>query len=304
MLKSASVMLKMHIHPGRTVTLVCLVALLFSPVTWALDAVVGDVQKISESRTTELVVWRRADNPDVFIFDFPNLSSQGRSFNRVMHQKEQQGVEAFPRVLNNQELASHISAVHRTSADFAFGHDILVSEFVQFFNLADRDSIDLNSEEIIIRDFLIEQGLMKVWRGIYQALKPNVVILSIPQVQDARDTEPKISAKNRFAILSHEMAHAEYFTNPYYASYCRQFWNDVLVDEQRAAFIQFLNNNNYRAKNDELLINEMQAYLMFTPDEGSFSAKKLGVKAEDLESMRAAFRKGRPPTRLNLMLKE
>ena len=221
-----------------------------------------------------------------------------------MQQKEQQGIESYPRVLNNQELASHIAAVHRTSADFAYGHDILVSEFVQFFNLADRDKIELNPEEIVIRDFLIEQGTVKVWRGIYQSLKPNVVILSIPQVQDVRDSEPKISSKNRFAILSHEMAHAEYFTNPFYAAYCRQFWNDVLVDEQRAAFVQFLNNNNYRAKNDELLINEMQAYLMFTPDEASFSAKKLGVKIEELESMRAAFRKGRPPTRLNLVAKD
>lgn len=282
----------------------CLLALLFSHAAWALEPVVADVQKINESRTTELVIWRRADNPDVFIFDFPSLTSQGRSFNRVMQQKEQQGVEAFPRALNNQELASHIAAVHRTSADFAFGHDILVSEFVQFFNLADRDKVELNSEEIAIREFLAEQGLMKVWRGIYQSLKPNVVILSIPQVQDVRETEPKITAKTRFAILSHEMAHAEYFTNPFYSSFCRQFWNDVLTDEQRAAFTQFLNNNNYRAKSDELLINEMQAYLMFTPDESSFSAKKLGVKPEELESMRAAFRKGRPPTRLNLTLKE
>ena len=297
-------MLKKKFNPAGAALAVCLAALLFSPVVWGLEAIVGDVQKIAESRTTELVVWRRADNPDVFIFDFPNLTSQGRSFNRVMQQKEQQGIESYPRVLNNQELASHIAAVHRTSADFAYGHDILVSEFVQFFNLADRDKIELNPEEIVIRDFLIEQGTVKVWRGIYQSLKPNVVILSIPQVQDVRDSEPKISSKNRFAILSHEMAHAEYFTNPFYAAYCRQFWNDVLVDEQRAAFVQFLNNNNYRAKNDELLINEMQAYLMFTPDEASFSAKKLGVKIEELESMRAAFRKGRPPTRLNLVAKD
>jgi hypothetical protein len=266
--------------------------------------VVGDIQQIKQFRGIDLVVWRRADNPDVFVFDFPNLTTQGRSFNRVMQQKEQQGLEPYPRVLNNLELAKHIAAVQRTSADFAFGHDILVSEFVQFFNLADRDKIELNPEEIIVRDFLMTQGLIKVWRGIYQSLKPNVVILSIPQIQDKRENEPQISVKSRSAILSHEMAHAEYFTNPAYANYCRSYWNDVLSDEQRATFNQFLTKYNYRALSDELVINEMQAYLMFTADESSFSAKKLGVKDEDLESMRAAFRKGRPPTQLNLAAKD
>lgn len=281
----------------------CLV-LGFAPVAWGLEVVVSDVQKINDSRTTDLVIWQRADNPDVFIFDFPNLTAQGRSFNRVMQQKEQQGVEAYPRVLNNLELAKHIAAVQRTSADFAFGHDILVSEFVQFFNLADRDKIELNPEEITLRDFLITQGLMKVWRGIFQSLKPSVVILSIPQVQDKRENEPKISAKSRFAILSHEMAHAEYFTNAAYAAYCRRFWSDTLTNEQRALFSKFLTNYNYRALSDELVINEMQAYLIFTPDEASFSAKKLGVKDEELETMRNDFKKGRPPTLLSLGVRE
>jgi hypothetical protein len=43
---------------------------------------------------------------------------------------------------------------------------------------------------------------------------------------------------------------------------------------------------------------------MFTPDESSFSAMKLGVKDEELEAMRAAFRKGRPPTQLHFAAKD
>jgi hypothetical protein len=304
MLKAVAEMFKKLIARAGFATVTFYSALVFSPVAWGLEAVVGDVQKINDSRTTELVVWQRADNPDVFIFDFPNLTAQGRSFNRVMQQKEQQGVEAYPRVLNNLELAKHIAAVQRTSADFAFGHDILVSEFVQFFNLADRDKIELNPEEITLRDFLISQGLIKVWRGIYQSLRPNVVILSIPQVQEKRENEPKILAKSRFAILSHEMAHAEFFTNTAYAAYCRRFWSDTLNNEQRALFIKFLTNYNYRSLSDELTINETQAYLMFTPDEASFSAKKLGLKDEELEAMRNEFRKGRPPTLLSLGVRE
>jgi hypothetical protein len=49
-----------------------------------------------------------------------------------------------------------------------------------------------------------------------------------------------------------------------------------------------------------MMINEMQAYLMFTPDPSSFSARKLGVSQQELEAMRDAFRKGKPPTSLPL----
>lgn len=52
--------------------------------------------------------------------------------------------------------------------------------------------------------------------------------------------------------------------------------------------------------NEELLINEMQAYLMFTHDPKSFSARKLGVPDAELQRMRDAFRRGKPPTRMPL----
>ncbi|MFA7278965.1 MAG: hypothetical protein WC100_02615, partial [Sterolibacterium sp.] len=101
--------------------------------------------------------------------------------------------------------------------------------------------------------------------------------------------------------LLHEMSHGEFYSNQYYATYCRRFWNDSLNDEQREAFKKFLSSYNYTTTTDELLINEMQAYLMFTPDTASFSAKKLGVSDAELEAMRDAFRKGKPPTKLPLL---
>jgi hypothetical protein len=74
----------------------------------------------------------------------------------------------------------------------------------------------------------------------------------------------------------------------------------MLNDAQREVFKRFLSKYNYAVNQEELLVNEMQAYLMFTPDPQSFSAKKLGIKDEELEAMRDLFRKGKPPTRLPL----
>lgn len=284
----------------RTVAIVGFAVM--ASVSWtasALDLLTGDFQTILNSRNNGLVVWQYADNANIYVFDFPNLTQQGRTFNRVTHLTEQFN-EPYKRVLSLDEILKYMEAVRRTQADFAFGHDVLVSELVLFFNLAERDKLELFAEEIVLRDFAIGQGLMKVWRGIYQALRPDVVILSVPQIQEKRENEPRVSELARRAIFTHEISHGEYYANPYYAKYCQRFWFEVLNDEQRGVFKNFLSKYNYAINEEELLINETQAYLLFTPDPNSFSAKRLGIKDEELEAMRNAFRKGKPPTKLPL----
>ncbi len=271
----------------------------------AFEVVPGDVETILNTRSGNLTVWRLANNPNIILFDFPGLTLQGRSFNRITQLVEQFN-EPYKRVLGNDEFAKYLEAVRRSQADFAFGHDFLLSELVLFYSLADRDKIDLYPEELAVRDFLLEQGVIKLWRGIYQVdrVKANLVVLSIPQVQERRDNEPPITPFARRAVVLDELAHGEFYTNKYYADYCRKFWNTVLTEEQRAAFKHFLSNYNYSLNVDELLINEMQAYLMFTPDTSSFSARKLGVSQADLEAMRDAFVNGHPPTRLPIYTPE
>jgi len=267
---------------------------------WALDLVSGDFQQILRYRTENLVVWQYSDNPNIYVFDFPGLTYQGKSFNRITQFTEQQSSEPYPRVLADHELERYMQAARRTQADFAFGHDVMVSELVQFFNFALRDKVTLNAEETALRDFLVEQGMIRMWRGFYQALRPEVVILTVPQVQNRKANEPMITEDARFAILLHEMAHGEYYSNQHYAKYCQRFWYEKLSEEQRERFKQFLSGFNYAVSNEELLINEMQAYLMFTPDPKSFSAKRLGVSDAELLEMRETFRRGKPPTRLPL----
>ena len=266
---------------------------------WGGNVLTGDFRTILDSRNSGLVVWQYADNPNIYVFDFPNLTQQGRTFNRLTQLTEQFS-EPYKRVLTIDEAVKYMESVRRTQADFAFGHDILVSELVLFFNLAERDKVELFAEEVALRDFAVEQGLMKVWRGFYTAIKPDVVILSIPQMQEKRDNEPRVSELARRAIFTHEISHGEFYANPYYTKYCQKFWFDVLNDAQRELFTKFLSKYNYSLNQEELLINEMQAYLMFTPDPLSFSAKKLGIKDEELEAMRDLFRKGKPPTKLPL----
>lgn len=257
----------------------------------------GDFSTILAAKSKELTVWQYSVNPDIYIFDFPNLTQQGMTFNRIT-QLSEQFTEPYKRVLNNKEIDEYLVSIRRTRANMAFGHDVLVSNLVLFLNLAENDKVELNPEEKVLRDFAMSQGLIKVWRKFYQSVQPNVVILSIPQTQEKRANEPSVSELARRTVFMHEISHGEFFTNSYYSKYCAHFWYDVLSEAQRNTFKIFLSKYNYSLSAEELLINETQAYLLFTPDTSSFSAEKLGITDEELEGMRKDFRKGMPATGL------
>lgn len=258
---------------------------------------IADFNTILAAKSDELNVWQYSLNTDIYIFDFPNLTQQGRAFNRITQLTEQFN-EPYKRVLTDQEMEGYLNSIRRTQANMAFGNDVLVSELVLFFNLAENDKVELNPEELMLRNFAISQGLIKVWRKFYQAVQPNVVFLSIPQIQEKRAGEPRVNELARRTVFTHEISHGEYYTNPHYAKYCTHFWYNVLNDAQRNVFKVFLSKYNYSLNEEELLINETQAYLLFTPDPSSFSAEKLGITNEELEGMRKAFRKGMPATGL------
>jgi hypothetical protein len=275
----------------------CLLLLCCAGQAVATEVVTADFQTVLTNHSGEFDIWNLADNKSVYVFDFPSLTRQGHTFNRAM-QLIEQFKEPYKRVLSIEEINKYLDSIRRNQANFAYGHDFMVSELVLFFNLAARDKLELLPEEIVLRDFLVNQGLMDSWRGFYRALKPGVVILSIPQEQERHDNEPKINELARRAIFTHERSHAEYYTNPYYADYCRKFWNDKLSNDQKKVFTKFFSNYNYSVNQLELMVNEMQAYLMFTPDPNSISAAKLGIKEEEWQAMKTLFRQDQPPTRL------
>jgi hypothetical protein len=263
------------------------------------NPVTADFQTILNTKSSSMGTWRLAENSEIIVLDFPTMTQQGRTFNRITQLTEQFS-EPYKRVLTGEEFSKYLASIRRTDSNFAYGHDVLVSELALFYNLADRDKVELTAEEATLREFLVEQGLLRSWRGINQALKPDVVLVTVPQTRERGDGEPKITDLARRAILLHELSHGEFYSNAYYANFCRKFWSETLTDNQRATFTKFFSKYNYSVNQDELLVNEMQAYLMFTPDPSSFSAAKLGVSDEELAEMRNAFRRGRPPTKLPL----
>lgn len=252
-----------------------------------------DFESVLATKSDRLLVHRYASRGQpIFIFDFPSLGQQGRMFNRVGALTERLW-QGNARVLDDQELAAFIRSLGKTEYTFAYGNDFLVSELVVFFNLAEQRGVMLNEEETRLKAFLLEQGLMRERYGFLQAQYPNAVILSIPQ-ERAGGGEPPVNALARRTILAHELAHAEYYANPEYRAWCRSFWFERMSERQREKFRAFLAASGYDRSNEELMLNEAQAYLSFTPDPRAFSALRVGMTEQEVERLREMFRAGAP----------
>ena len=261
----------------------------------------ADFQTILNNRSENTRVFTYGSRALIRIIDFPDLQTQGRMFNRIVALIERTGAPRS-RVLDNDELIQFIRSVGKSELTFAYGNDFLMQELVVFFNLADMAGIKLYPEEIALRRMLLENRLIVERQGFYQAFKPQAVILSIPQ-ESSGGAGPSVSALARKTILMHELSHGEYYTNPLYANYCRHFWSRVMNEEQRSAFRKFLSGSSYNPDNEEMMINETQAYLMYTPDQRAFSARLVGLREKEIEFLRTQFLNGFPDAPMSEMLR-
>jgi hypothetical protein len=228
-----------------------------------------------------LSVFRFGDNPRVLVLDFPDLNQQGVMLNRVAALIEKAGPPR-ERVLTDAELAAAIEKSGDTPDTYYYGHDYSAASLARFFALADRDHLVLNEQEERLRRLARQEG----W------LAPGAVggLITLTTVGSA----PDIDARARQVILHHELSHGEYFTNATFAAWVHTFWREALTDEDRAAFRRFLGGEGYDIQEEDVMMNEMQAYLMQTRDARYFSAELLGLPEDRVEQLQAAFLKGMP----------
>ncbi len=224
------------------------------------------------SRTT---VFRFAANPRILVIDYASLREQGQTLNRIAAFFEKAGLP-HDRVLDTAALNTAIAQAGETVESYYYGHDYGVRDLAQFFAAADRDGIRLGEDEERLRVLLHQEALA-------DGARPGAVI-SLSQ------TSPDgVDAFTRRVILRHELSHGEFFTNPAYADFVRRFWADALSPDQRAAFRRFLGRLGYDPGIEELMLNEMQAFLMFTPDQRYFTPGWIGAGPAELAALRRRF---------------
>ncbi len=229
-----------------------------------------------------LTVFRFASNPGILVLDFPTLAQQGQMLNRVAAFVEKAGLP-HDRVLTEAELDAAIRTSGETPATYYYGHDYRAADLIRFFALADRAGVALTPAEERLRRLLRQAG----WTNASAA----GALISIPKA----GADPLVDRAARGVILHHELAHGEYFTSPTYAAYVAAFWRDGMQDADRAAFRRFLTADGYDPAVEDLMMNEMQAYLMHTRDPRFFNPATFGIAPARLALLQAAFLLNMPP---------
>ena len=236
----------------------------------------ADEADILADQPERLSVFRFTPNPRVLVLDFPSLRQQGLMLNRIAALVEKAG-QPRDRVLTDAELDAAIRAANETIESYYYGHDYRAADLARFFALASRDHVVLTLEEEQLRGLLRQEGWL-----VGEAVG---ALISIPRV----GSEQFIDATARATILHHELSHGEYFTNPAYAAFTARFWRSAMTEDDRARFRFFLGNQGYDTGQDDLMMNEMQAYLMHTPDKRFFNARAVGLSEDRLARLRAEF---------------
>ena len=238
-------------------------------------------QQILNHVPAELTVFRFAGNRRILVLDFPTLYQQGMMLNRVAALIEK---ARSPRtqVLTDVELVQTIRSGGDTVETYYYGHDYSAASLRRFFTLADQQHVALDPDEEALRNLLRQEGWFE------HAVQAGLI--SVPAVGANADISPSV----RRTILHHELSHGEFFSNADYGSFVRHFWEFALSFGERAAVRRFLGSEGYDTSYEELMYNEMQAYLMFTRDPEFFAPECIGMTSQRLADLQSKFLRGKP----------
>ncbi len=216
---------------------------------------------------------RLAPDADVVVIDFPSLLTQGLTLDRLAAFVEKANVP-HDRLLNDASLAAAIKASGDTEASYYYGHDYQAADIARFFRLADSEGIALNPHELWLRRLMRQLGWMA------QGATGAIITLTA--------AGGPVTMEMRTVILRHEISHGAFYTVPAYRRYTEDFWAS-LTDADRAAFTGFLGRQGYDTSLTELMLNESQAYLIFTRDPRFFNAAAIGKSEEEVAQLRQGF---------------
>lgn len=254
-----------------------------------------DLAELLAARTTDWKVARVRGQPAVLVIEFPSLREQGLALNRAAALIEK-AAGSRTRVLDDRALGELITRQGDNEQTFYQGHGYVVEQLARFFTLAAAQGLTLNLQELRLRQLLLDARSLSAQASAFvaQGLQ-SVVTFTATQTDDPRTPQDEgIDATRRESVLRHELSHGLFFTDRRYREHCWRYWRERLSEEERQLFRSVFARLHYDAGNEELMVNEAQAFLMHTPDMRAFNATALGVTAAKLADLRRRFLPGAP----------
>jgi hypothetical protein len=233
-------------------------------------------------------------NPQVFAIAYPKLREQAMAMNRMAAYLEKASAPR-DRLLGDAELAAVIARAGDQPETFYLGHDYRMDDVARFFNQARQQHLVLQAQEQRLLDLLLAQGLIAIDAGAakpYQTAAKGSALITLSAFTPADRSLLNLAPDDQVlgsAVLAHEVSHGEFLTRPSYRQQSWYFWQSVLNEPERQKWRLLLRRMDYDAANEDLLVNEMQALLMHTPDARIFSTVHLLIPEPELVRQRRLF---------------
>ena len=256
-----------------------------------------DVKRLSKSEilaevTDRFTAYFLSSNPRTLVLDFPTIREQARMFGRVIMFVERGGAPKT-KVMTVPEVQKWLAQNSEKLESLTMGNNFRAGELARFFNTARLQGEPLTVDETRLYNWLLEMKVLRDEELGAAVVEPELVLISFPQVSIVPGCGScSVTPALRNVVLEHELAHARYATDTAYQHYVVWFWSQAMNAGARTKFTQFLRKRGYDTNIPELLANEMQAFLMHTPDAAVFGAGQLGMTDSELNDLRENFRAG------------
>jgi hypothetical protein len=200
--------------------------------------------------------WRREDfevfswnlYPQILIIDTADYSVQSKMFKRLAFFVEKKG---FTGELHPNRV---IEDLHGWNA-----HDYRAEDVAEFFNLGLKEDFPFNEEEVILKNILLENRILRQEDEMLAPLEGGVLSISRQSYE-----------KQRLLLLRHEAFHGVYFGTPAFQRGVKNVW-DALSAEEQWFWRLFLGWMAYETDHSDLVLNEFMAYhLQQSPAESDY----------------------------------
>ncbi len=189
----------------------------------------------------ELFEWDRF--PGVLFFDISTYSVQDDFFRRLAFFVEKAGFKG--RLLSDSELKGK----HGYNA-----HDYKADDLARFFEKARSENFPLNEKELLLRDILLNNGVIKI-ASDGEILAGTGAVISISQ---------ESPSYLRTTFIAHEGWHGIFFVDEEFRNTVASIYytidSDTLAYMRR--YFQVTPSLNYDVNDDYLMKNEFMAYLL------------------------------------------